>query len=75
MPTNLRKSWFEYVAKIRKKHKRKTKSEVSHRDAMKLAATTWPAEKAKILNRNKREQRKAAREAAKSKTTEEKTEE
>jgi len=74
MPTNLRKSWFEYVAKIRKKHQRKTKTDVSHREAMKLAATTWPSEKAKILNRNKREERKAAKIAAKAKTTEEKSE-
>ena len=59
MTTNMRKEWFEYVAKIRKKQTRKMKINVSHREAMKLAAQSWPAEKAKLLNRLKRAQRKA----------------
>lgn len=59
MTTNMRKLWFEYVSKIRKKVQRKTKKDVSHREAMKLAAQTWPAEKSKILNKLKRDKRKA----------------
>jgi hypothetical protein len=60
---NLRKEWFAYVAKIRRKQQRKTKKECTHREAMKIAATSWPAEKVKLINRSKREARKAAREA------------
>ena len=59
MTTNMRKSWFDYVAKIRKKQARKTKTNVSHREAMKIAAESWPAEKSKLLNRIKRDKRKA----------------
>ena len=41
---------------------RKTKEPVSHRVAMKEASLVWPKEKAKILNRRKREERKKAKE-------------
>jgi len=64
MTTSLRKEWFTYVAKIRRKTSRKTKAPVTHREAMKLAATSWPQEKSKILNRIKREERKRKKQAA-----------
>ena len=60
---NMRVEWFLWVSKTRKKMQRGNKAKVSHRMAMKSAALTWPKEKTKILNRIKREERKAAREA------------
>ena len=58
---NLRKEWFAYVAKVRRKHERKTKTPCTHRDAMKIAASTWPVEKVKLQNRAKREARRTAK--------------
>ena len=55
--------WFLWVSKTRKKMQRGRKEPVSHRMAMKTAALSWPKEKTKILNRIKREERKAAKEA------------
>ena len=64
----MRKEWFNFVAVTRKKLTRKTKKDVSHREAMKAAALTWPKEKIRILNRRRREERKKvkAREEAQS---------
>ena len=62
--TTMRKEWFNFVAQTRKKLQRKTKEPVSHRAAMKEASLVWPKEKAKILNRRKREERKRAKEKA-----------
>ena len=62
---NMRVEWFLWVSKTRKKMQRNLKKPVSHRQAMKSAALTWPKEKTKIQNRIKREERKAAREAQK----------
>ena len=64
----MRVEWFTWVSKTRKKMKRHSKDPVTHRMAMKAAALTWPKEKVKILNRIKREERKAAKEARQSKT-------
>ena len=61
----MRKEWFNFVAQTRKRIQRKTKEPVSHRAAMKEASVIWPKEKAKILNRKKREERKLAKEKAK----------
>ena len=60
---NMRKEWFSWVAKTRKKNQRGSKKPVTHRQAMKAAALTWGKEKLKILNRIKREQRKRAKES------------
>ncbi len=57
--TNMRKNWFAFVANIRKKLSRKEKREVTHREAMKEASALWPKEKVKLLNRIKRETKKA----------------
>ena len=58
---NMRKSWFEYVAKTRKKLQRKNKNKtVSHKEAMKVASVHWPKEKAKIQRKLAREKRKIA---------------
>ena len=62
---SMRKEWFNFVAVIRKRLARKRKTPVSHRDAMKEAALLWPKEKVKLMNRRKREQRKAAKEKIK----------
>ena len=59
---SMRKEWFNFVAVTRKKLQRKTKETVSHRAAMKEASLVWPKEKAKILNRQKREERKRVKE-------------
>lgn len=57
---SMRKEWFVYVRKIRKKlSKGKGTPPCSHRQAMSAASESWPAEKQKILKRMKREQRKA----------------
>ena len=58
----MRKHWFEYVRKTRKKMARGKKDPVSHRDAMKQASQSWAAEKAKIVKRIAREARKKTRE-------------
>ena len=58
----MRKHWFEYVRKTRKKMARGKKEPVSHRDAMKEASQSWAAEKAKLLKRIARENRKKTRE-------------
>ena len=65
---NMRVEWFCWVSKTRKKMQRGRKEKISHRMAMKSAALTWPKEKVKILNRIKREERKAAKEAQNTKT-------
>jgi len=56
--TSMRKEWFSFVAITRKKMQRKSKEPVTHRLAMKAASLNWPAEKQKIVNRLKREERK-----------------
>ena len=58
---NMRVEWFTWVAKTRKKMQRGRKERVTHRMAMKSAALTWPKEKTRILNKIKREERKAAK--------------
>ena len=57
----MRHHWFDFVAKIRRKLTRKEKKPVSHRDAMKEASKLWPKEKLKVLNKIRREERKAAK--------------
>ena len=61
--TSMRKEWFNFVAIVRKRLQRKTKENVTHRVAMKEASALWPKEKAKILNRVKREERRKAKAA------------
>ena len=43
----MRRSWFDYVAKIRKKGNRGKKT-MSHAQAMKIASATWPKEKKRL---------------------------
>ena len=59
--TNMRKNWFGFVATVRKRLSRKEKRDVTHREAMKAASELWPKEKVRILNRLKKEARKAAK--------------
>ena len=58
--TSLRKEWFLYVSKTRKKMSRGCKEQVSHREAMKKASESWPKEKEKLLRRIKREKKREA---------------
>ena len=60
---NWRKAWFEFVATIRRKLARKEKRDVTHREAMKAASELWPKEKVRLMNRIKREEKRAARDA------------
>ena len=55
---NMRQLWFEHVRKTRVKLTKKTKTNVSHRDAMKAASDNWAVEKEKIQRRLKREAKK-----------------
>ena len=57
----MRSAWFEHVAKTRKKLTRARKEQVSHREAMAVASTTWEVEKKKILKRKAREEKKQKR--------------
>ena len=50
----MRKAWMDWVAKTRKKGNRGKGNVMSHRQALKAAAVTWPKEKAKIERRQKR---------------------
>jgi hypothetical protein len=43
----MRRTWFDYVAKIRKKGNRGKKT-MGHAEAMKLASKTWPKEKKRL---------------------------
>ena len=66
--SSMRVSWFEHVRKTRKKLS-KGKNVCSHREAMAQASQTWAVEKAKLVKRQQREARKAAKIAAKNSTT------
>ena len=59
---SMRKEWFNWVAKTRKKMQRGVKEKVTHRAAMKSAAL-MAERKTKILNRRKREERKRLKES------------
>ena len=61
--STMRKEWFNFVRKTRTKMSRASKTNVSHREAMKAASAEWPKEKAKVLKRIKREARKKMKEA------------
>ena len=61
--STMRKEWFNFVRKTRTKMSRASKTNVSHREAMKAASVEWPKEKAKVLKRIKREARKKMKEA------------
>ena len=59
----MRKEWFDFVRKTRKKLQRKNKGkDITHQKAMSEASIHWPKEKVKIERRLKREKHK--REAA-----------
>ena len=51
---SMRKAWMDWVGKTRKKGNRGKDNNMSHREALKAAALTWPSEKAKILRKQKR---------------------
>jgi hypothetical protein len=61
----MRRAWFEYVSKIRRKESRKQKlkngAQITHRQAMSIASTTWGKEKLKIERKMAREKRKSAK--------------
>ena len=55
----MRQAWMQYVGKVRKKGNRGS-STMSHREALKAAAVTWPKEKAKLIRKQKRDAKKKA---------------
>ena len=62
--STMRKEWFAYVRKVRKKLSRgKGKEPCTHRAAMSAASETWAAEKQKILRRQKREKKALKKQA------------
>ena len=63
----MRTAWMDYVKKIRKKGNR-GKSTMSHREALKAAAVTWPKEKAKLIRKQKRDAKKQVAENTPPKT-------
>jgi len=55
----MRKEWFDFVRKTRKKLQRKSKGKtVTHQQAMAEASKLWPKEKEKVQRRIKREKKK-----------------
>ena len=50
----MRKAWMDWVAKTRKKGNRGKGNNMTHCEALKAAAVTWPKEKLKIIRRQKR---------------------
>jgi hypothetical protein len=51
---------MDWVAKTRKKGNRGKDNTMTHREALKAAAVTWPKEKVKLLRRQKRACKKKA---------------
>ena len=60
-PRTMRQHWFDHVRRTRVKLTKKTKENGSHREAMKIASDSWPAEKQKIERANKRAVNKKAK--------------
>ena len=59
--SQMRKAWFDYVRKTRVKMSRGQKVKCTHREAMKGASVTWPAEKAKLLRKLAREAKRQSK--------------
>ena len=60
--SSMRKEWFDYVRKVRKKMSRgKGTPPCTHRQAMSAASESWPPEEVKIQKRIKRDERKASK--------------
>ena len=59
----MRSAWFDHVRKTRKKLARERKEEVTHREAMSIASTSWEVEKKKYARKIAREKRKQAKES------------
>ena len=57
-PRTMRQHWFDHVRRTRVKLTKKTKENVSHREAMKVASDSWQAEKQKIQRSIKRAAKK-----------------
>ena len=62
----LRREWFNFVAKTRRKLQRADKTKkISHQTAMAEASKTWKSsEKLKVLRRFEREKKKALKQKA-----------
>ena len=60
--SSMRKEWFDYVRKVRKKMSRgKGTPPCTHRQAMSAASESWPTEKVKIMKRIKRDEKKVSK--------------
>ena len=59
--SKMRKAWFDYVRKTRVKMIRGQKTKATHREAMKSASGGWAAEKAKLLRKIAREEKKKSK--------------
>ena len=54
----MRNSWFDWVAKTRKKMSKGLEKPVAHREAMRRASESWPAQKVKLIKKQKRAAKK-----------------
>ena len=59
--SEMRKAWFDHVRKTRVKMSRGQKTKATHREAMKAASVGWAAEKAKLLRKIARDERKKSK--------------
>ena len=57
----MRNHWFDHVAKTRKRLQRGNKEKVTHREAMRLASTSWGPQKEKLQKKLLRAKKKADR--------------
>ena len=64
-PITMRNHWFSHVAKTRKKLTRERKEPVSHREAMRMASTSWAPVKEKLQTKIARAAKRAKRQTRK----------
>ncbi len=64
-PVTMRNHWFSHVAKTRKKLTRERKEPVSHREAMRMASTSWAPVKEKLQTKIARAAKRAKRQTRK----------
>lgn len=55
---SMRHNWFDHVAKTRKKLSKGKEKLVAHREAMRAASESWPAQKLKLIKKAKRAAKK-----------------
>ena len=59
-PKTMRNHWFDHVAKTRKSLSKSRKEQVTHREAMREASTTWGPIKERLQKKLARAKKRAA---------------